>query len=210
METLKVKPIFINAHFDSKVGFYNDKMCYTEFSYMCDDWENKMIILISEDSSINKGDIVFRTDTQDIHVTNIVTDGFVGNVDIKLCKTVIATQNEISPQMIIRLIDEYNKTGKNDDIVVGIETLKEGKIIPRYTNGYITVIEEKEEKVNNIQNIKGWYYISNLDNQIHNAMDRQHIIIEHGDWTEIITDDGCQIDSCSLYKSLEDLLVAIK
>lgn len=81
--------------------------------------------------------------------------------------------------------------------------------MPIYTNYYITVIEEKE---NNIQNIKGCYYISNLDNQIHNTMDRQHNIIEHGDWTEIsiIDDDGYEIDSCSLYKSLEDLLVAIK
>lgn len=211
METLKVKPVFINANFDSKVGFYNDKMCYSEFDHLNKDWKNKTIILISEDSVINKGDIVFRTDTLTTHETNTVTDGFVGiintgGVNKKLCKNVIATQNDMSPQLIINLIDEYNKTGKMNDIVVGIKTLHEGQIIPRYTMGYITVIEE-----NNIQNIKGWYYISNLDNQIHNVMDSQCNIIEHDDWTEIsiINDDGCEIDSCAIYKSLQDLLVAI-
>ena len=112
----------------------------------------------------------------------------------------------MSSHLISSLINEYNKTGKMNDIVVGIKTLQEGQIIPLYTNGYITIIEE-----NNIQNIKGWYYISNLDNQIHNVMDSQCNIIEHDDWTEIsiINDDGCEIDSCAIYKSLQDLLVAI-
>ena len=111
---------------------------------MCDDWKNKMIILISEDSNINKGDIVFRTDTLTTHDAHTITDGFIGitgtgGVDKKICKKIIASQSEMSPLLIIRLIDEYNCTGKMNDIVIGIETIG-GNIMPIYTNYYISVI----------------------------------------------------------------------
>jgi hypothetical protein len=62
-----------------------------------------------------------------------------------------------------------------------------------------------------ITDVSGSYYISNMDNQIHNSNDRLHNIIEHDTWTEIsiIDSDGCEIESCCLYKTLKDLLVAI-
>ena len=63
----------------------------------------------------------------------------------------------------------------------------------------------------NISDVNGSYYISNIDNQIHNSNDRLHNIIEHGKWTEIsiIDSDGGETESCCLYKTLKDLLVAI-
>ena len=73
------------------------------------------------------------------------------------------------------------------------------------------MIQETQKPQLNIPVVSGSYYISNMDNQIHNSNDRLHNIIEHDGWNEIsiIDSDGGEIESCCLYKSLEKLLAAI-
>jgi hypothetical protein len=63
-----------------------------------------------------------------------------------------------------------------------------------------------------ISDISGNYFISNMDNQIHNSNDRLHNIIDHCSWTEIsiVDSEGGEIESCVLYKTLEDLLLITK
>ena len=63
----------------------------------------------------------------------------------------------------------------------------------------------------NISDVSGSYFIANYDNQIHNSNDVLHNIIEHDGWIEIsvIGEDGHEIDSCRLYKSLKELLTEI-
>jgi hypothetical protein len=68
------------------------------------------------------------------------------------------------------------------------------------------------EDRNMLSNIEGKYYISNIDNQIHNVSDKLHNIIKHDDGTvsiSLIDEDGCECDYCTLYNTLQDLLVAI-
>lgn len=73
------------------------------------------------------------------------------------------------------------------------------------------MIQETQKPQLNIPVVSGSYYVSNMDNQIHNSNDRLHNIIEHDGWTEIsiIDSDGGEIESCCLYKSLKELLAAI-
>jgi len=63
----------------------------------------------------------------------------------------------------------------------------------------------------NIFDVDGSYYISNMDNQIHNSNDKLHNIIIHAGWTEIsiIDSDGSEIESCVLHKTLKDLLLIL-
>lgn len=64
-----------------------------------------------------------------------------------------------------------------------------------------------------IFSVSGSYFISNIDNGIHNAIDYPNKrIIDWGQWKEIsiLDSEGGEIDSCTLYETLNDLLEVIR
>ena len=75
--------------------------------------------------------------------------------------------------------------------------------------------DKETEKDGNLPifNASGSYFISNIDNGIHNAIDYQNkLIIDWGQWKEIsiLDSEGGEIDSCTLYETLNDLLKVIR
>lgn len=55
------------------------------------------------------------------------------------------------------------------------------------------------------------YYVSNIDNEIHNTYDVSHNVVEYGNFTEIhiLDGEGYTIDTCVGYDDINDLISII-
>lgn len=111
MKTLSVKPVFVKSKLDSEIGIYQGKVYHSSFGYTVDDWENYQLILISldPDEKIEVGDVFYSSkyNTIDTLASN-------GVIDKLTSYKVIATQDQLSPEHIQQLVDEYNNGGMQD------------------------------------------------------------------------------------------------
>lgn len=59
--------------------------------------------------------------------------------------------------------------------------------------------------------MKGQFFISNIDGEIHNLKDVKHEVISHPNFVEVLVlqSDDEIIDSCVLYNNLTDLINVI-
>lgn len=109
----------------------------------------QQLILISlEDEKIEVGENYYNTRLNKVFEA-IANDGYPSKEDCK----VIATQEQLSPELIQQLVDEYNNGGMKDFEIEMIEKIHNHysganaqwkELLPKLTNSFGTVVTEKE------------------------------------------------------------------
>ena len=182
MKTKKVRPVLVKSESKSfkgdlvidttqKLGIH---IANTEPSYH----NKQQLILISlEDEKIEVEDVFLadnRNNIKDSPIYSIqkckkIINEWIFGDDLGLgynpdwSKKVIASQSQLSPELIQQLVDEYNNGGmkdfeikmenwQNDNGIIGCG--RNDKFQPKLTNGFVTVVKEPilytEEEVENI------------------------------------------------------------
>lgn len=166
MKTQKVRPVLVESKEINEIG----DICL--FSYGLNiagkadiGYPKQQLILISlEDDKIEVGDTVL---TLNNYITRVYGKlGLLlecsgdGDYEESVLKKVIATQDQLSPELILQLVGEYNNGGMKDieiEIInnyYDVNRLSDFKE-PKLTNGYITVANKQsilytEEEVWNL------------------------------------------------------------
>lgn len=161
MNTIKVRPVLLPTNYiGATLTLYHDgKGNYPQLSTDLNKLQyhtNQEIILISLDEKIEVGDTYcyFEKNTWNIRKCLKKEEQYFEK-QYKL----IATQEQLSPELIQQLVDEYNNGGMQDFEIEmeyywenyhGVVTVVEkdfcyNKIRPKLTNGFVTVVEEDSD-----------------------------------------------------------------
>jgi hypothetical protein len=114
MKLYKVKPVLITTNNKTGLFIIEDKLYYSIINKVRENNEGKELILISlEDRNIEIGNIIYSDILDEIEVVKQLPKG---NLEfwIDSIYKVIMTQKELSPELIQRLVDEYNNGGMKD------------------------------------------------------------------------------------------------
>lgn len=175
MKTKKVRPILVGSKEDIKEGTLiidslgklrictnNDYHAYNynKEGFGITSWKAQQLIIISLDSdeNIEKGAICLDNKSnvlltiKTIEGDRIITNEYPNvGLSVKIISKVIAQQSQLSPELINKLIEEYNNGDMKDfEIEMEEETTewvcqfnRNVEILePKLTNGFITPIEE--------------------------------------------------------------------
>lgn len=217
MKTITVRPILVESKEPTdlfigktyRVLHYNNPTPEEIFKHY-----QQLILISLEDEKIEIGDLFYSIYRKRVsRATRIEEDGTVIFDDV-LCensfppssnsttiKKVIATQDQLSPELIQQLLDEYNSEGMKDfEIEMDlIQTIKKGvgkydhperyKWEPKLTNGFVTVVKKEpilytEEEVESLCNQSYNYGFKGGLYEHSGVQSKEHNCNSFNDWFE--------------------------
>ena len=161
MKTHKVRPVLVETkeksricHLTAKGKEFNDlRYLEIEAPTILDSINYQLILISLEDEEIEVGNKYY-----DEHNNLVLTATTQSDHNVYHYKKVIATQEQLSPELIQQLVDEYNNEGMKDfkiemEEITDEETIASSsgfslkvpiniKYLPKLTNGFVTIIEK--------------------------------------------------------------------
>lgn len=166
--THKVRPVLVETKEPANIIGWKNKVQLTNdnISQLVDKYY-QLILISLEDEKIEVGELCYHKGSKE--VVNYQNGGFPKGH----CFKVIATQSQLSPELIQQLVYEYNNGGMKDfeiefdNIRIGTEDISGMGIYdykPKLTNGFVTVVGKEpilytEKEVWNLfKEYRQWLY----------------------------------------------------
>lgn len=139
METLRVRPVLVESKERTDIWWSGYKMYYNRTPEEPRTSCYQIVLISLEDEKIEVGDKYYSLETKEIDILQ------ENELSMSYDRKVIATQNNLSPELIDQLINEYNNGDMKDFKIEMLEFpvingyLGEKEFKPKLTNGFITV-----------------------------------------------------------------------
>jgi|GEM_PF-5251964 hypothetical protein len=166
MKTKKVRPVLVKSKKPTNIllSGFGTLFITPPMKPKSSDIYQQLILISLEDEKIEVGNLAYRLSTKVLKNMSKTANWFSCG-----WRKVIATQDQLSPELVQQLVDEYNNGGMKDFEIemenysrfakVGIPPRKAlcsfpNEFRPKLTNGFVTVVDK--EKSTRKQAMKWW------------------------------------------------------